>query len=148
MTNRDTQHAYCTVSSEARRTKNSSAAIELDNTTPWRHTRKWRCSSTHSVTLAVDGGEWQDLLGRPATEESATWCPLTDGPRGLSGLWGTQNTQLPPAWIEPESTTLSVCLAKLQGRLKMSAVWTHCFVCVCVCVWERERFWRRAFVFY
>jgi hypothetical protein len=39
---------------------------------PWRRIREWRCSSGHSLTSALDGGEWSaSRLGRFTPRERA-----------------------------------------------------------------------------
>jgi hypothetical protein len=32
--------------------------VQFCSTTPWRRIGEWRCSYTHSLILALDGGEW------------------------------------------------------------------------------------------
>jgi hypothetical protein len=57
------------------------------NTTPWRRIGEWNYSSTHSLTSALDGGEWSaSRPGRFTSRERAPgthWIGGWVGPRSV-----------------------------------------------------------------
>jgi hypothetical protein len=65
----------------------------------------WRYSSTHSLTSALDGGEWSTSRpGRFTPRERAPWYPLDSrlgGPQSRSGRGGEEKNSQPPPGIEP-----------------------------------------------
>jgi hypothetical protein len=80
------------------------------STTPWRHFGEWRYSSTHSLTSALDGGEWSaSRPGRftpkervPGTHWKGGWV----GPRAV--LNAVVKRKIPNARRESNPRTLIV----------------------------------------
>jgi hypothetical protein len=62
-------------------------------------------SSTHSLTSALDGGEWSaSRPGRFTPWETAPWYPLyrrLGGPQSRSGSSGQEKNSQPQPGIEP-----------------------------------------------
>jgi hypothetical protein len=65
----------------------------------------WRYSSTHSLTSALDGGEWSaSRPGRFTLQGKSPWYPLDrrlGGPQSRSGGGGEEKNSQPPPRIEP-----------------------------------------------
>jgi hypothetical protein len=66
--------------------------------------REWRYSSTHSLTSALDGGEWSaSRPGRFTPRERAPWCPLDrrlGGPQSRSRHGGEEKNSHPLPGLE------------------------------------------------
>jgi hypothetical protein len=56
--------------------------VQLSATVPWRRIGEWRYSSTHSLTTALDGGEWS--ASRPGRFTPRERAPVTH----WIGDWG------------------------------------------------------------
>jgi hypothetical protein len=61
---------------------------------------EWRYSATHSLTSALDGGEWlTSRPGRFTPQENSPWYPLDrrlGGPQSRSGGGGEEKNSQPP----------------------------------------------------
>jgi hypothetical protein len=66
---------------------------------------EWRFSPTHSLTSALDGGEWSDSRpDRFTPQAKSPWCPFDrrlGGPQSRSGRRGEEKKSQPPPGIEP-----------------------------------------------
>jgi hypothetical protein len=69
------------------------------STTSWRRIGEWRYTSTHSLTSALDGGEWSPLHpGRFTPQGKSPWYPLDrrlGGPQSRSGRRGEEKIPSP-----------------------------------------------------
>jgi hypothetical protein len=65
----------------------------------------WRYSSTHSLTSALDGGEWSaSRPGRFTPQGKSSWYPLDrklGGSQTPSGRGREEKNSQPPPGIEP-----------------------------------------------
>jgi hypothetical protein len=58
-------------------------------------------SCTHSLTSAIDGGEWSALRPGRFTPRKESLVPKLDGPQSRSGRGGEKKNSQPPPGIEP-----------------------------------------------
>jgi hypothetical protein len=66
---------------------------------------EWMYNSTHSLTSALDGGEWSASLSGHFTPQGKrpwyTLCRRLGGPQSRSGRGGEEKNSQPPPGIEP-----------------------------------------------
>jgi hypothetical protein len=65
---------------------------------------EWNFSSTHSLTSALDGGEWSASRPGRFTPRKSPWYPLDrrlDGPQNRSGYGGEEKNSQALLGLEP-----------------------------------------------
>jgi hypothetical protein len=93
---------YFTFSVPLRNLKGKGKFVPILSTTPWRRIGKWRYSSTHSLTSALDGGEWSaSRPGRFTPSERAPRTHWIGGWVGPRARGGEEKNSQPPPRIKP-----------------------------------------------
>jgi hypothetical protein len=113
-------------------------AVHSLSTTPWRRSGKWRYSSTHSLTSALDGGEWSashpDSFTLRERAPGTHWKRGCVGPR--AGLDAVVKRKIPSSWRDSNPRSPSSLPVIILWSPPWCHPWNTCSVSPCFMCYE------------